>query len=103
MDERDSVARRLAGQLVSAAASVGANLEEAADAQSKPDFVNKNSIALKECREARYWLRLIAATHDHLKPAALVLIRESGELVAILQTIVFRARKSTSRGNQPDA
>lgn len=29
-----------------------------------PDFVHKNAIALKEAREANYWLRLILATED---------------------------------------
>jgi four helix bundle protein len=36
---------------------VGANLEEAAEAQTKRDFIAKNFIALKEAREARFWLR----------------------------------------------
>src|SRR5687767_12722310 len=62
----DFVSKRLAGQLVRAAGSVGANLEEADDGQSKPDFINKNCIALKECREARYWLRLTSVTDGQL-------------------------------------
>jgi hypothetical protein len=50
---RGYIMRRLAGQLVDAAGSVGANLEEADAGQSKADFISKNSIALKECREAQ--------------------------------------------------
>ncbi|HXW08906.1 MAG TPA: four helix bundle protein, partial [Vicinamibacterales bacterium] len=42
---RDVVLRRIALQLVDAAGSVGANLEEAAAAQTKRDFISKNSIA----------------------------------------------------------
>jgi four helix bundle protein len=45
---RDVVLNRLVYQLVDAAGSDGANLEEGADGQSKPDFINKNYIALKE-------------------------------------------------------
>src|SRR2546430_3575771 len=41
--------------------SIGANLEEAEAAQSKPDFISKCRIALKEARETLYWLRLITA------------------------------------------
>lgn len=47
---RDPILRRLAYQLVDAAG------------QTKPDFIAKNCIALKEARESRFWLRLIAAT-----------------------------------------
>ena len=42
-----------------AGTSVGANVEEAQQAQSKPDFISKLSIALKEAYESRFWLRLI--------------------------------------------
>src|SRR5688572_6737919 len=54
---RDFVLNRLVYQLVDAAGSVGANLEEAGDGQSKPDFISKTCIALKEVREATFWLR----------------------------------------------
>ena len=40
--------------------SIGANVEEAQAGQSKADFISKIAIALKEARETRYWLRLIA-------------------------------------------
>ena len=40
----------------SAGTSIGANLEEATGGQTKPDFITKNCIALKESRETRYWL-----------------------------------------------
>jgi four helix bundle protein len=90
----DWILRRLAIQLVDAAGSVGANLEEAADGQSKPDFISKNCIALKECREAKYWLRLLSDSEALLKPRALPLIREAEELRRIVSTIVVRAKKS---------
>ncbi len=90
--------RRLAGQLVDAAGSVGANLEEADEGQSKPDFISKNSIALKECREARYWLRLIGESDTALKTSAVPLIQETVELAAILTTIVIKAKKNPGRG-----
>jgi four helix bundle protein len=53
---RDSVNRVLGTQLLRSRTSVGANMEEAQAAQSKPDFVSKTSIALKEARESHYWL-----------------------------------------------
>jgi four helix bundle protein len=73
--ERGYVMARLAAQLVAAGGSIGANLEEAADAQSKPDFIAKNFIALKEAREARFWLRLIAASEDFVPcPLSVLLV-----------------------------
>jgi four helix bundle protein len=44
--------------------SIGANIEEAQAGQSSADFISKCSIALKEAREAIYWLRLIRASGE---------------------------------------
>jgi len=49
----------LSKQLIRSATSIGANVEEATAAISKKDFAAKMSIASKEARETRYWLRLI--------------------------------------------
>lgn len=46
-------------QLLRSATSIGANVEEANAAQSKKEFIAKMSIASKEARETRYWLRLL--------------------------------------------
>ena len=51
----------LSKQLLKAGTSIGANAAEAQQAQSKADFVNKLSIALKETNETIYWLELL---HD---------------------------------------
>jgi four helix bundle protein len=98
--ERGYIMRRLAGQLVDAAGSVGANLEEANEGQSKADFISKNCIALKECREASFWLRLISDSDAHVQNQAIPLISESRELIAILTAIVIKAKASASRGRQ---
>lgn len=46
-------------QLLKSATSIGANVEEANAAQSKKDFISKMSVASKEAREAKYWLKLL--------------------------------------------
>lgn len=46
-------------QLLKSATSIGANVEEANAAQTKKDFISKMSIASKEARETRYWLKLL--------------------------------------------
>ena len=48
----------ITNQLERSATSIGANIHEANYAQSKPDFVAKLQIALKECYETEYWLEL---------------------------------------------
>ncbi|BAP31430.1 CHP02436-containing protein [Chryseobacterium sp. StRB126] len=48
----------LSKQILRSGTSIGANVEEAIAAQSKKDFISKLSIANKEARETRYWLRL---------------------------------------------
>lgn len=46
-------------QIIRSGTSIGANVEEAIAAQSRKDFINKLSIASKEARETKYWLRLL--------------------------------------------
>ena len=49
----------LSNQLLRSATSIGANVHEANYAISKPDFISKMQIALKECYESEYWLELV--------------------------------------------
>ena len=49
-------------QLLRCGTSIGANVEEALGGQSRSDFISKMSIARKEARETRYWLRLFQAS-----------------------------------------
>ncbi len=48
----------LVNQLERSATSIGANIREANYAHSRPDFISKLQIALKECYETEYWLEL---------------------------------------------
>ena len=52
----------LSKQLLRSGTSIGANVEEALAGQSRADFIAKLSIARKEARETKYWLRLLAAS-----------------------------------------
>ncbi len=52
----------LSKQLLRCGTSIGANVSEAQRGQSKPDFLSKMSIALKEANESAYWLRLLHRT-----------------------------------------
>ncbi len=53
----------LSKQILRSGTSIGANVEEAIAAQSKKDFISKLSIANKEARETKYWLRLYQSSN----------------------------------------
>lgn len=48
----------IARQLLSAGTSIGANVKEAQNGESKADFIHKFKIAAKEADETEYWLLL---------------------------------------------
>ena len=78
----------IARQLVKAGTSIGANIAEARHAQSRPDFLSKMNIALKEAAETDYWLRLLRAT-DYLSEKQFKSIYvECDEIERILASIV---------------
>jgi four helix bundle protein len=77
----------LASQLFRSATSIGANVEEAQAAQSKRDFISKMSIAAKEARETRYWLRLLNESELTTKEVK-HLLKDVEENINILTKIV---------------
>jgi four helix bundle protein len=79
---------RLAYQLFDAAGSVGANRAESKSAYSVREFAAENAICLKECREARFWLRVADAKHLGDKGRRDHLLQESNELISIYAVIV---------------
>jgi four helix bundle protein len=101
IDDRRQTTRHLMLQLLRAGTSIGANLAEASAGQTKPDFIAKTCVSLKEAREARYWLTLIGASRQSLRSAAVPLIDEARQLVSILTSIVKNARSNPHRGNFP--
>ena len=58
-DKKEFVMSR---QILKSGTSIGANIKEANEAQSKADFISKMSIALKEASETEYWLELLNET-----------------------------------------
>ena len=53
----------IVNQLIRSGTSIGANIHEANYASSRPDFIAKMQIALKECYETEYWLELFVKTN----------------------------------------
>ncbi|HEX9996759.1 MAG TPA: four helix bundle protein [Abditibacterium sp.] len=85
--------RTLGNQLLRCATSIGANVEDAQAGQSRPDFISKLSIALKEARESAYWLRLIIASDFDTSRQIEGALQEAEELKRILSAILNSAKK----------
>ena len=93
LSRRPGAYRQIAGQLLRAGTSVGANAEEAKAAYSRREFACKNSIVLREAREARFWLRVIAANKLAAAERIEPLLAEANELVGIYTATVQRAKR----------
>lgn len=85
----------IANQFMRATTSVGANLTEAQDAQSRADFTAKAFIALKEAWEAQYWIRLMAVTEILSSSEAESLEQDCRELIRLLTAIVKTTRSNS--------
>jgi four helix bundle protein len=78
---------RLIDQLVGCGTSVGANYCEANEGVSKKDFKNTIGRCVKEAKETRFFLRMIAASEPPLAEEARALYREAKELHMIFASI----------------
>ena len=74
----------LSNQLMKSGTSVGANIYESKYAQSTADFISKMQIALKECFETEYWLKLLCETDYITKKECDSLLSEYGAVRRML-------------------
>ena len=75
-------------QLLRCGTSIGANIAESQQAQSRPDFLSKLNIALKEAAETDYWLRLLYETDYLTKEQFSSIMADCNELECLLVSIV---------------
>lgn len=85
----------LSRQLLRSGTAVGALIREAEYAQSKADFINKLSIALKEANETRYWIDLIKDSNLHDSERMIILKVECEELIRLLIASIKTLKKRT--------
>ena len=83
----------LSKRVLRSGTSIGANIAEANQGQSRLDFVSKMSISLKEAVETEYWLSLLRDSDYITKSQAESLIDDCKEL----QRILTAAIKTTKR------
>ena len=85
----------LTNQLLRSGTSIGANIHEGNYASSKADFVAKFQIALKECYETEYWLKLFAKTNIISEQVYNKLINDSGKIRRILISSINTAKANS--------
>lgn len=83
----------IAKQLLKSGTSIGANIHEAQNAESRADFIHKMKIAVKELEETKYWLTLCEKSKSY--PSSLTLNKQVQELGLIMYKII-----STSKSNK---
>ena len=92
-DRREFVLSR---QLLKAGTSIGANIREAIEGQSKKDFIAKLSIALKETNEAEYWIELLKETAYIKTTDAEELLHDAMEIHRLLTAIIKSMKEKSS-------
>ena len=89
---RDYTFEVLSKQLIRSGTSIGANISESQNAQSKQYFISKLCIALKEADETKYWLTLLnkAGYLDNAEYEAI--INDNNKIIGILVTIIKKTK-----------
>ena len=83
----------IARQLLKAGTSIGANVNEAQNAESKADFVHKLKIAAKEADETKYWLKLCKLSKSYPDPFGLD--DKINSIINVLSKIISSSKSTT--------
>jgi four helix bundle protein len=82
-------------QILRSGTSVGANVREALNTQSRMDFIHKLSISQKECDETIYWLELLFATDYISKEEFESLKNPATEILKMIRSIIITTKSKT--------
>ena len=80
-------------QLLRCGTSIGANIMEAQNAESKADFIHKMKIAAKEASETSYWLTLCERSASYKFDPKLKI--QLDEIIRILSKIISTSKAPT--------
>lgn len=83
----------LSKQILRSGTSIGANIRESKNAQSKADFINKLNIALKEADETAYWFELLIGSNIIQENQVHDLYELNTELIKLLTSIIKSSKK----------
>ena len=89
----------LSKQILRSGTSIGANTRERKNAQSKADFINKFSIALKEADETQYWLELLYGSDVIDAEIFDSLNNDLKEIIAIITASIKTVKKDLNNNN----
>ena len=81
----------IARQLLKSGTSIGANIREAQNSESKADFIHKMKIAAKEADETEYWLELCRQSENYPNPDKLLM--QIIEIKKLLNAIISTMKK----------
>ena len=81
-------------QLMRSGTSIGANISEAIQGQSRKDFISKLQISLKEAYESKYWINLLTETEYLNRLEEESLISDLAELIKLLVSIIKTTKKN---------
>ncbi len=81
-------------QLLKSGTSVGANVREAQNAESKLDFIHKLAIAQKECDETLYWLELLFETDFIHEDIYHNLHTDAEELIKMIKSAIITTKQN---------
>lgn len=87
----------IARQLLKSGTSIGANVREAQNAESKLDFIHKLKIASKEAGETEYWLLLCNESDGYNECNEL--IRECNVIIKLLSKIIASTKRNKQLNN----
>ena len=82
-------------QLLRSGTSIGANVREALRAQTRPDFITKLNVALKEASETEYWIELLRDSDYISSSQAESMLTDCIELLKILTSIVKKSKENS--------
>jgi four helix bundle protein len=88
----------VANQILKSGTSIGANVREAQNAESKADFIHKMKIAAKEADETQYWLLLCQRAKSY--PDCQHLQKDITEIIKILSKIVASSKNNKLKVNE---
>ena len=84
----------LSKQILRSGTSIGANARERKNSQSKADFINKLSSALKEADETQYWLELLYESAIINENIFCSLNNDLKEIIAIITSSIKTAKQN---------
>ncbi len=87
----------LSKQLLRSGTSIGANIREGGNAESKADFIHKFGIAQKEADETCYWLDLLKATNYISEQEYNSVNQDANELLKIVKSIIITSKQNIKK------